>query len=504
MLRYIDIRLPDDFFSVFENDPQLGIVQCYGYDLSTNIEHEREFMDPFLKITGYICKRRKQKISDSMSGYPVSCLEPVFKKLPDDTGIFREGNDRPTYISGRKDSELVTDLPGASSGIGHRYDCSKIIVFIFFQTVEYIECSCSSSDRGYVYGHLKKFAFTENSTTIIGVFMVLSTKKHLSCNYICMNTKLSRLSAGIIVLFAVFGMIAASQAMATTAISTKQTNILVVSPAIQSKINAFIVKLKAKRVNHSSDDSWNRYLDGKIEQIDIIRPKYPQAAAILNALAIGIKSLKEQPSDDLNVEDILSDADTLPSLPFCAQPPMPVCSAGMSCIQSFPQPKTYMNHTDWKKDQAKYLYSGICKSIPPICPNYAAPLAGWCKGTVVPQGKDANGCQLPPKCELTASGVQFFGMKDIYDIGEKIDISVKNAGMKDFSFYGTCGLNYKITNLNGRQLQLNNPMISFDCMQGGVPSIIKAGETRSLGSWDQKEWRESGGMVADNFQTYQV
>ncbi|MFZ2500517.1 MAG: peptidoglycan-binding domain-containing protein [Minisyncoccia bacterium] len=49
------------------------------------------------------------------------------------------------------------------------------------------------------------------------------------------------------------------------------------------------------------------------------------------------------------------------SFPLCGQPPMPVCSAGMSCAQVMPQPKTYDNETAFINDKASYLYKGICK-----------------------------------------------------------------------------------------------------------------------------------------------
>lgn len=51
---------------------------------------------------------------------------------------------------------------------------------------------------------------------------------------------------------------------------------------------------------------------------------------------------------------------TLPELPFCAQPPMPACPAGVMCMMMMPVPKTYTHYEDWERDNAKFLYKGVC------------------------------------------------------------------------------------------------------------------------------------------------
>ncbi len=51
---------------------------------------------------------------------------------------------------------------------------------------------------------------------------------------------------------------------------------------------------------------------------------------------------------------------TTAATPFCGQPPMPVCPAGVSCIQAFPQPKTYTDNGAFLRDGASFLYSGAC------------------------------------------------------------------------------------------------------------------------------------------------
>lgn len=88
-----------------------------------------------------------------MPGHSVPCLEPIFEELSDDSSIFREGDNRSTYITRREYSELIADFSGASARIRNRYDCSKIVVFIFLETVQDIECSSTSSDSSDVYFH---------------------------------------------------------------------------------------------------------------------------------------------------------------------------------------------------------------------------------------------------------------------------------------------------------------------------------------------------------------
>jgi len=54
----------------------------------------------------------------------------------------------------------------------------------------------------------------------------------------------------------------------------------------------------------------------------------------------------------------------LPQLPFCGQPPMPVCSEGLACAQVMPQPKTYTDYESYKADKASFLYDKACLGGP--------------------------------------------------------------------------------------------------------------------------------------------
>ncbi len=48
--------------------------------------------------------------------------------------------------------------------------------------------------------------------------------------------------------------------------------------------------------------------------------------------------------------------------PLCAQPPMPVCPEGMVCAQVMPNPKTYLNDCEMKKEGAQFIQNGNCPS----------------------------------------------------------------------------------------------------------------------------------------------
>ena len=54
-------------------------------------------------------------------------------------------------------------------------------------------------------------------------------------------------------------------------------------------------------------------------------------------------------------------ADSVHTLPFCAQPPMPTCPDGMACAQVMPAAKTYTSNDTINSDKATYLYAGNCK-----------------------------------------------------------------------------------------------------------------------------------------------
>lgn len=60
--------------------------------------------------------------------------------------------------------------------------------------------------------------------------------------------------------------------------------------------------------------------------------------------------------------DVKVKACTKEYAPVCAQPPMPYCPEGMSCIQVMPQPKTYANKCMAELDNAKISHEGECKS----------------------------------------------------------------------------------------------------------------------------------------------
>jgi len=67
------------------------------------------------------------------------------------------------------------------------------------------------------------------------------------------------------------------------------------------------------------------------------------------------------------------------TLPFCGQPPMPVCSPGLACAQVMPQPKTYRDYESYRKDKAKFLYDGACvggPSFPPTSSTVATTTPG--------------------------------------------------------------------------------------------------------------------------------
>ena len=49
--------------------------------------------------------------------------------------------------------------------------------------------------------------------------------------------------------------------------------------------------------------------------------------------------------------------------PVCAQPIMPHCAEGMTCIQLMPNPKTYGNRCEMKRDNANFLFNGECREI---------------------------------------------------------------------------------------------------------------------------------------------
>lgn len=81
------------------------------------------------------------------------------------------------------------------------------------------------------------------------------------------------------------------------------------------------------------------------------------------------------------------------STQYCYQPPMPICPAGMACIQVMP---------------AKYC-ADIATSCPrdpstgnPICPVWD-PMPGYCSdGTLVDGGVSECGCSQPPTCQYNS------------------------------------------------------------------------------------------------------
>jgi len=46
---------------------------------------------------------------------------------------------------------------------------------------------------------------------------------------------------------------------------------------------------------------------------------------------------------------------------ICAQPPMPECPEGDSCIQVMPAPKTYANECMMIKEDARFINLGTCR-----------------------------------------------------------------------------------------------------------------------------------------------
>jgi len=176
---------------------------------------------------------------------------------------------------------------------------------------------------------------------------------------------------GIIGLSLIIGLFVVNQATATITTNTpvSVTGAWLITPIIQTKLDIIFSKLEAKRINFASSELWNLYIERILGQVDQLRLKYAGNMwnlAILNSLTQWIQSLKETST---NTKDTSFCEDILPPLPFCAQPPMPICPEWMACIQMMPQPKTYTSYTTWKADRARYLYDGICSTgiVQDIC-----------------------------------------------------------------------------------------------------------------------------------------
>lgn len=285
-----------------------------------------------------------------------------------------------------------------------------------------------------------------------------------------------KFSRGIMGLSLVVGICLVGQTMAVTSNTSASSSTSTIaptstlSPAVQSKIDVFFVKVNALRSKYPSDADWITFLDKLQSKISGLKPKYTGnslISAVLNKLSDGVTHIKTQAS----LIGLDPNEQILP-LPFCGK--IPVITQVM-CIQApCPQPsnlRTYTNYDDWKKDGAQYLYAGACKS--------------------------------------EVSELQFVGMKDSYTAGEKINITVKNTGTKDYSFWPKCGREYEIIKTDGKRVQLDDPMINISCLPVFAPSIIKPGETKDLGSWDQKEYRQMENNCGPNcgsieYRAYQV
>ena len=61
-------------------------------------------------------------------------------------------------------------------------------------------------------------------------------------------------------------------------------------------------------------------------------------------------------------QQVSTDQNVCPSMyePVCAQPPMPECPTGNFCAQVMPNPKTYSNNCEQKKDEASFISEGRC------------------------------------------------------------------------------------------------------------------------------------------------
>ncbi len=53
------------------------------------------------------------------------------------------------------------------------------------------------------------------------------------------------------------------------------------------------------------------------------------------------------------------------SIYVCAQPPMPTCPVGLSCVQVMPQLKTYTSYAEMTRDRAQFMYVGGCLDTTP-------------------------------------------------------------------------------------------------------------------------------------------
>ena len=81
-----------------------------------------------------------------------------------------------------------------------------------------------------------------------------------------------------------------------------------------------------------------------------------------------------------NNKDNLLDSDptVCPEIysPVCAQPKMPACKSGTTCIQLMPSPKTYGNRCEMKRDGATFLLKGECENLQTL---NAMPIGLWNK-----------------------------------------------------------------------------------------------------------------------------
>lgn len=69
------------------------------------------------------------------------------------------------------------------------------------------------------------------------------------------------------------------------------------SPAIITKLDVFIVKVQALRLNYSSDADWNAFLDKLGTKINALKPQYTGNVlilAVLDRLSVGVSGVKVQ------------------------------------------------------------------------------------------------------------------------------------------------------------------------------------------------------------------
>lgn len=92
------------------------------------------------------------------------------------------------------------------------------------------------------------------------------------------------------------------------------SNTPTLSLSIVSKIDAFIVKVKAKRVNYSSVTDWNTFLDNLASRIDALKPRYKSnvlALAVLDDLSLKVASIKVQTEDNWNTVSVAVNTGTI-------------------------------------------------------------------------------------------------------------------------------------------------------------------------------------------------